>query len=45
MLVKFDHETKRAQLCLRGQDLLPILQIPERENPEYLEYPDLLFMY
>lgn len=34
MLVKFDHQNKRAQLCLRGQDILPILQVPEKENPD-----------
>lgn len=34
MLVKFDHVTKKAQLCLRGQDLLPILQKTEKEDPE-----------
>jgi hypothetical protein len=34
MLVKFNHETKKAQLSLRGQDILPILQITEKENPE-----------
>lgn len=35
MLVKFDHEGKQVRLCLRGQDILPILQEPEKENPEY----------
>ena len=34
MLVKFDHENKKAQLSLRGQELLPILQKTEKENPE-----------
>lgn len=34
MLVKFDHEGKQVRLCLRGQDILPILQEPEKENPE-----------
>ncbi|KZS07939.1 Glutamate--cysteine ligase catalytic subunit [Daphnia magna] len=34
MLVKFNHEEKKAQLSLRAQDLLPVLQITEKENPE-----------
>ena len=34
MLVKFDHDQKEAKLCLRAQDILPVLQEAEKKDPE-----------
>lgn len=34
MIVKFDHEKKTAKLSLRAQEILPILQEAEVNNPE-----------
>ncbi|EEB12269.1 glutamate--cysteine ligase, putative [Pediculus humanus corporis] len=34
MIVKFDHERKTARLSLRAQEILPILQEPEKNDPE-----------
>ena len=34
MLVKFDHEKKKAQLSLRAESVLPELTRKEREFPE-----------
>lgn len=35
MLVKFDHNTKKARLCLRAHDILPKLQEQEKIDPEH----------
>jgi len=34
MIVKFDHDLKKARLSLRAHDILPTLQIKEREDPK-----------
>ena len=34
MLVKFDHDAKKARLCLRADAILPVLQKQEKEDPQ-----------
>ncbi|CAF0782918.1 unnamed protein product [Adineta ricciae] len=34
LMVRFDHENKRAQLVLRAHEILPKLMEPEHENPD-----------
>ncbi len=34
IIVRFDHEKRRAQVSLRANELLPILRQPEVDNPE-----------
>lgn len=35
-MVRFDHQKKRAQLLLKAHEILPILEEPEHQNPEYV---------
>lgn len=34
IMVRFDHEKKKAQLLLKAHELLPILMEPENQDPE-----------
>lgn len=36
MIVKFDHISKKAKLSLRAHNILPTLQIKEKEDPKYI---------
>jgi hypothetical protein len=33
-MVRFDHENKKVQVLLKAHEILPILEEPERQNPE-----------
>ena len=35
-MIHFDHEKKRVKLLLKAHDILPILEEPEQQNPEYV---------
>ena len=34
IVVKFDHDNRRAHVSLRAQEVLPILRQPENDNPQ-----------
>jgi len=34
MIVKFDNDLKKARLSLRAHEVLPTLQIKEKEDPQ-----------